>query len=83
MQSDRRVPSQRKAAFLVIRLIVAIYGGDPAWHGFVKFQTRKSKTSVWLHESGVEAVARVGFLSFSGHEAIFAIEVEQSIAMQV
>ena len=53
-------------------LVVAIYGGDPAWHGFADF--RPQVEDINLANVPREAEDSVGFLSFSGEEAIFAID---------
>ena len=53
-------------------LVVAIYGGNPAWHGFSDFRPQVEDIS--LADVPTAAEDSVGFLSFSGHEAIFAID---------
>ena len=71
--------SKAIAAYLLIEkqrffnsLVVAIYGGDPAWHGFSNFRPQVEDIS--LADVPTEAEDSVGFLSFSGHESIFAID---------
>ena len=59
-------------------LVVAIYGGDPAWHGFSDF--RPQTEDINLLDVPTEAEDSVGFLSFSGDEAIFAIDGQHRYA---
>ena len=59
-------------------LVVAIYGGDPAWHGFSDF--RPQVKDINLADVPTEAEDSVGFLSFSGDEAIFAIDGQHRYA---
>ena len=59
-------------------LVVAIYGGDPAWHGFSNF--RPQVEDIRLADVPTEAEDSVGFLSFSGQEQIFAIDGQHRLA---
>lgn len=59
-------------------LVVAIYGGDPAWHGFSNFRPQVEDIS--LADVPTEAENSVGFLSFSGQEEIFAIDGQHRLA---
>ncbi|MGE0702454.1 MAG: DNA sulfur modification protein DndB [Vicinamibacterales bacterium] len=59
-------------------LVVAIYGGDPAWHGFSNFRPQVEDIS--LSDVPTEAENSVGFLSFSGQEEIFAIDGQHRLA---
>ena len=59
-------------------LVVAIYGGDPAWHGFSNF--RPQVEDIRLADVPTEAEDSVGFLSFSGREKIFAIDGQHRLA---
>lgn len=59
-------------------LVVAIYGGDPAWHGFSNFKPQVEDIS--LADVPTEAENSVGFLSFSGEEEIFAVDGQHRLA---
>ena len=59
-------------------LVVAIYGGSPAWHGFSNF--RPQVDDVKLADIPTEAEDSIGFLSFSGREKIFAIDGQHRLA---
>src|SRR5215472_12000649 len=51
-------------------LVVAIYDGDPAWHGFSNF--RPQTNDIQLADVPSDVEDSVGFLSFNGQEKIFA-----------
>jgi DNA sulfur modification protein DndB len=59
-------------------LVVAIYGGDPAWHGFSDF--RPIGHGIELREVPDSVEDSVGFLSFSGREEMFAIDGQHRLA---
>lgn len=59
-------------------LVAAIYGGDPAWHGFSNFKPQVRDIS--LADVPTDAEDSVGFLSFSGQEEIFAIDGQHRLA---
>ena len=59
-------------------LVVAIYGGDPAWHGFSHFKSQVA--DIALADVPSEAEDSVGFISFTGKEAIFAIDGQHRYA---
>jgi len=59
-------------------LVVAIYGGDPAWHGFSNF--RPQTKDIQLADVPSEVENSVGFLSFAGEEHIFAIDGQHRLA---
>jgi len=59
-------------------LVVAIYRGDPAWHGFSNF--RSNFKDIDLTEVSDETEDSVGFLSFTGKEKIFAIDGQHRLA---
>ena len=59
-------------------LVVAVYGGDPAWHELdeIKPQHKDFKAS----EVSEDAVASLGFLSFTGEEDLFALDGQHRLA---
>jgi len=59
-------------------LVVAIYGGDPAWHGFSDFRPLGQGLDMKDVPDAVEDM--VGFLSFSGDEEMFAIDGQHRLA---
>lgn len=59
-------------------LVVAIYGGDPAWHGFSNFKPQAH--DIDLADVPDEVEDSVGFLSFSGGEEIFALDGQHRLA---
>ncbi len=59
-------------------LVVAIYGGDPAWHGFSHFKPQGA--DIDLADVPSEAEDSVGFISFTGKEEIFAIDGQHRYA---
>lgn len=59
-------------------LVVAIYGGDPAWHGFSNF--KPIANDINLADVSDDAENSVGFLSFTGKEHIFAVDGQHRLA---
>ena len=59
-------------------LVVAIYGGDPAWHGFSNF--KPIAKDIDLADVSDDVEDRVGFLSFTGRERIFAVDGQHRLA---
>lgn len=59
-------------------LVVAIYRGDPAWHGFSNF--RPNFNDIDMKEVSDETEDSVGFLSFTGDEKIFAVDGQHRLA---
>jgi DNA sulfur modification protein DndB len=59
-------------------LVVAIYGGDPAWHGFSNFKPLARDINLADVPDDVED--SVGFLSFTGDERIFAVDGQHRLA---
>ncbi len=59
-------------------LVVAIYGGDPAWHRLSNFKPQAQDIDLADIPDDVEE--SVGFLSFSGTEEIFAIDGQHRLA---
>lgn len=59
-------------------LVVAIYGGDPAWHGFTRFKPMTK--DIDLADVPEDVEASVGFLSFTGEEKMFAIDGQHRLA---
>lgn len=59
-------------------LVVAIYGGDPAWHGFSNF--KPVARDIDLADVSDDAENGVGFLSFTGKEHIFAVDGQHRLA---
>ncbi len=59
-------------------LVVAIYGGDPAWHSFSNFTPQAN--DIKMEDVPEDVEESVGFLSFSGEEKIFAIDGQHRLA---
>ena len=59
-------------------MVVAIYKGDPAWHGFS--QLKPASNDIDLEDVPEDVEASVGFLSFVGDEKIFAIDGQHRLA---
>lgn len=59
-------------------LVVAIYGGDPAWHSFSNF--KPVADDIDLADVPDDVGASVGFLSFTGQEKMFAIDGQHRLA---
>ena len=59
-------------------LVVAIYGGDPAWHGFSNF--RPTTKDIDLVDVPDEVEDSVGLLSFTGDEHMFAVDGQHRLA---
>lgn len=59
-------------------LVVAIYGGDPSWHGFESF--RPMYNDIDMAEVPEDVENSVGFLSFNGEERIFALDGQHRLA---
>jgi DNA sulfur modification protein DndB len=59
-------------------LVVAIYGGDAAWHGFSDFRARSR--DIDIADISDEVGNSVGFISFTGKERMFAIDGQHRLA---
>jgi DNA sulfur modification protein DndB len=59
-------------------LVVAICGGDPAWHAFSNFKPLADDIDLADVPDDVEA--SVGFLSLTGQEKMFAIDGQHRLA---
>jgi DNA sulfur modification protein DndB len=59
-------------------LVVAIYRGDPTWHGFSNF--RPTAKDIDLADVSDDVEDSVGFLSFTGKERIFAVDGQHRLA---
>src|SRR4051812_47330495 len=59
-------------------MVVAIYEGDPAWHGFSHL--KPVTTDIDLEDVPDDVEASVGFLSFVGDEKIFAVDGQHRLA---
>ncbi|MES3150933.1 DGQHR domain-containing protein [Sphingomonas faeni] len=59
-------------------LVVAVYGGDPAWHELdeIKPQHQDFKVS----DVSKDAIASLGFLSLTGDERLFALDGQHRLA---
>ena len=69
---------QREPQRFFNSLVVAIYGGDPAWHGFSDF--RPLTSDIDLADISDEVEDSVGFISFTGEERMFAIDGQHRLA---
>lgn len=59
-------------------LVVAVYDGDPAWHQLDHFTPLGHDISV--EDVPEDAVASLGFLSFTGEEKLFALDGQHRLA---
>jgi DNA sulfur modification protein DndB len=59
-------------------LVVAVYGGDPAWHQLDEITPRTK--SFDIEAVSEDAVASLGFLSFTGEEDLFALDGQHRLA---
>jgi len=59
-------------------LVVALYGGNPSWHGFENF--RPLQEDIDLKDVPSDVENSIGFLSFSGEEEIFALDGQHRLA---
>jgi len=59
-------------------LVVAVYEGDPAWHELAEI--RPEGTNFDPKDVSEDAVASIGFLSFTGEEKLFALDGQHRLA---
>jgi DNA sulfur modification protein DndB len=59
-------------------LVVAVYGGDPAWHQLDEIKPQGGDLD--LASVSDDAVASLGFLSFTGEEKLFALDGQHRLA---
>lgn len=59
-------------------LVVAVYGGDPAWHELDRISPQSPDFDV--KEVTEDAIASIGFLSFTGEEKLFALDGQHRLA---
>jgi DNA sulfur modification protein DndB len=59
-------------------MVVAVYEGDPAWHGFSSFTPQTN--DIDRRDVPEDAEDSVGFLSFTGDEKIFALDGQHRLA---
>ena len=59
-------------------MVVAIYAGDPAWHGFSHL--KPVSKDIDLDDVPDDIEASVGFLSFVGDEKMFAVDGQHRLA---
>lgn len=59
-------------------LVVAVYGGEPVWHGFSNFQPQVD--DIDLSDVTEDAEDSVGFLSFTGEEKLWALDGQHRLA---
>jgi DNA sulfur modification protein DndB len=60
-------------------LVVAVYGGDPAWHQLDEIRPQK-KSELDIAAVSEDAIASIGFLSFTGEEQLFALDGQHRLA---
>jgi len=77
--------SKQIASYLLVEkqrffnsMVVAVYEGDPAWHGFSHI--RPVSKDINLEDVPEDVEASVGFVSFDGEEKIFAIDGQHRLA---
>lgn len=59
-------------------LVVAVYGGDPAWHELDKLSAQAGDFDI--KQVSDDAIASIGFLSFTGAEKLFALDGQHRLA---
>lgn len=59
-------------------LVIAVYGGDPAWHEFGNI--RPSRPDISMDDIPGFARNSLGFLSFSGTERLYALDGQHRLA---
>jgi SAM-dependent methyltransferase len=59
-------------------LVVAVYEGDPAWHELAEI--RPEGANFDPKDVSEDAVASIGFLSFTGEEKLFALDGQHRLA---
>lgn len=59
-------------------LVVAVYGGDPAWHQLDEIKPQGGDLD--LASVSDDTVASLGFLSFTGEEKLFALDGQHRLA---
>lgn len=59
-------------------LVVAVYGGDPAWHELDEIKPQHRDFDVG--DISKDAIASLGFLSFAGDELLFALDGQHRLA---
>ena len=59
-------------------MVVAVYGGEPVWHGFSNF--RPQFDDIDLSDVPEDAEDSVGFLSFTGEEKLWALDGQHRLA---
>jgi DNA sulfur modification protein DndB len=69
---------QRESQRFFNSLVVAIYRGDPTWHGFSNF--RPQNPDINLADVPDEVEDSVGFISFTGEERMFAVDGQHRLA---
>lgn len=59
-------------------LVVAVYGGDPAWHELGDIASQSPEFDI--KSVSESAIASIGFLSFTGDEELFALDGQHRLA---
>lgn len=59
-------------------LVVAVYGGDPAWHQLDDVKAESG--DIDIDDVSSDAIASIGFLSFTGKERLFALDGQHRLA---
>lgn len=59
-------------------LVVAVYGGDPAWHELTDIMPQAGDMNV--EDVSEDAISSLGFLSFTGNEMLFALDGQHRLA---
>lgn len=59
-------------------LVVAVYGGDPAWHGLS--EVTPEADDFQADEVSEQALSTLGFLSLTGEEKLFALDGQHRLA---
>jgi DNA sulfur modification protein DndB len=58
-------------------LVLAVYGGDPAWH---EFDVKPRTAQVRIDDLSDTALYSIGYLSLTGEEALFALDGQHRVA---
>ena len=59
-------------------LVIAVYGGDPAWHALAEITPQRNDFKV--EDISEDAIASLGFLSLTGDELLFALDGQHRLA---
>lgn len=59
-------------------LVIAVYGGEPRWHGFSN--VRPQKPDIDISDVPARTLGDIGFISLAGDEELFAVDGQHRLA---